>query len=215
MTSRGRLIALEGGEGTGKTTQARRLARHLGAALTFEPGATPIGTRIRDLLLDPGLGGLDARAEALLLAADRAQHVVDLVAPALDRGETVVTDRYIGSSLAYQGHGRQLDVTEVARLSEWATGGLLPDLVVLLELPVHEAHARLAQRNEAGGGAGADERGGDRMEREERAFHERVARGFRELAAEDAERWVVVDAAGTIEDVGGRVRDAVRDRVGL
>ena len=211
----GRLIVLEGGEGTGKTTQARRLARHLGATLTFEPGATPIGARIRDLLLDPEVKGLDARAEALLLAADRAQHVAEVVGPALERGEVVVSDRFVGSSLAYQGHGRQLDLTEVARLSEWATGGLVPDVVVLLELAVHEAHARLAQRHGAGGGAGAHEYGGDRMEREERAFHERVAQGFRELAAADTGRWVVVDAGGSVDEVGDRVLDAVRSRVDL
>jgi dTMP kinase len=128
----GRFIAFEGGEGTGKSTQARRLAERLGARLTREPGGTPAGDRIRALLLDPSTGELDARAEALLLAADRAQHVATVIRPALDAGEDVVTDRYEGSSLAYQGHGRGLPLEEVLRISGWATGGLRPDLVVLL-----------------------------------------------------------------------------------
>ena len=120
------LIALEGGEGTGKSTQARRLAERLGpdTVLTFQPGATDIGASIRGILLDPATQGLDLRAEALLMAADRAQHVAEVIRPALAEGRTVVTDRYLYSSIAYQGFGRELDPAEVAGLSTFATGGL-------------------------------------------------------------------------------------------
>src|SRR5438067_8183095 len=133
--ARGRLIAFEGGEASGKSTQAARLAADIGAALTREPGGTDVGRRIRDIVLDPALGALTPRAEALLLAADRAQHVAELVEPVLARGDDVVTDRYIPSSLAYQGYGRGLDVDELRRLSAWATGAVDADLVVLLDVP--------------------------------------------------------------------------------
>lgn len=188
---RGLLIAFEGGEACGKSTQARLLAERLGALLTREPGGTPVGERVRALLLDPGSGPLDRRAEALLLAAARAQHVAEVVAPALAAGRTVVTDRFSHSSLAYQGHGRGLPLDEVRALSEWATGGLWPDAVVLLDLAAEEAESRRGRP--------------DRFESEDPAFHRRVEAGFRALAAGEADRWRVVDASGTVGEVADKV----------
>lgn len=195
---RGRLIAFEGGEASGKSTQAALLADALGAVLTREPGGTSVGEQIRALLLDRLGPALDARAEALLMAAARAQHVAEVVRPALDGGRQVVCDRYAHSSLAYQGYGRGLPLDEVRRLSAWATGDLWPDVVVLLEVPDEVARARM----------GAP----DRFEAEDAAFHDRVRDGYRQLAAGDPERWRVVDGSGTPEEVAARVRAAVVDR---
>jgi dTMP kinase len=201
------LIAFEGGEGTGKSTQARVLAERLGAdtVLTREPGATRVGAAIRALLLDadPGPAGLDPRAEALLMAADRAQHVAELIGPALAAGRPVVTDRYVGSSLAYQGHGRELGVEAVRALSAFATGGLDADVVVLLTVPPAVRAERLAARGVAA----------DRLEREGGDFHDRVEAGFASLAAADP-RWVTVDGDGTVEVVAERVWAAVASRLG-
>jgi dTMP kinase len=200
-------IAFEGGEACGKSTQAALLADHLRTAghdvvLTREPGGTEVGQALRELLLSPTTGAVNPRAEALLMAADRAQHVAEVVRPALTAGRHVITDRYVGSSLSYQGFGRGLDLDELARLSVWATEGLWPDLVVLLEAPASVAAERL----------GGDL---DRFEGAGRAFHDRVAEGFRTLAAADPERWVVVDGAPAIDDVAAAVRAAVRERLGL
>ena len=197
----GALIAFEGGEGTGKSTQARLLADHLDAVLTREPGGTPVGQRIRDLVLDPSHGELSDRTEALLMAADRAQHVAEVIRPALDAGRVVVTDRFAGSSLAYQSFGRGLPVEEVEQLSRWATGGVWPDVVVLLDCPADVA-------------AGRRKPDPDRMEGAGDEFHERVTEGFRTLARADAERWVVVDGTGSIDEVAERVRDAVSAKIG-
>ncbi len=196
---RGRFIAFEGAEGSGKSTQARLLAERLGALLTSEPGGTALGRRIRDLVLDPSSAGLDARAEALLVIADRAQHVAEVVRPALERGQDVVTDRFSGSTLAYQGHGRGLDVDELATLSAWASVGLEPDLVVFLDVPAEVAAARRRGRP-------------DRMEGEAAAFHARVAAGYRSLAAANPDRWVVIDGTGPVEVLAQRVATAVADR---
>jgi len=190
-----RLIAFEGGEGSGKSTQAARLAARLGAVLTREPGGTPLGERIRSVVLDPSVGSVDPRAEALLMAAARAQHVADVIAPALARGDDVVTDRFIGSSLAYQGFGHGLDLAELATLSEWATAGRAADVNVLLAVPNEVAAERL-------------QRPTDRMERLGKKFHRRVAEGFLTLAEGDPKRWVVVDGVGTIEQVEARVNAA-------
>ena len=200
--TRGRFIAFEGGEACGKSTQAALLATALDAVLTREPGGTTIGRSIRSLVLDPATVGLDARAEALLMAADRAQHVAEVVEPALAAGRHVVTDRFAGSSIAYQGGGRGLPSDEVRRLSEWATAGVWPDLIVLLEVPAAVADERL-------------QRDLDRMEVEPRAFHDAVAASFREQAAAEPERWVVVDGAGTVEQVRAAVNAAVGDRLQL
>jgi dTMP kinase len=199
------LIAFEGGEATGKSTQARLLAEHLGAVLTREPGATALGAAVRALLLDgDGTVGVGSRAEALLMAADRAQHVEEVLRPALEAGRTVVTDRYVGSSLAYQGHGRGLPLDDVAALSAFATAGVGAAAVVLLTVPRRVRLARLAAR----GGAGLD-----RLERAGDDFHERVEAGFLALAAADPDRWVVVDGDGDVDDVQSRVRDAVLPRL--
>lgn len=188
-----RFIAFEGGEGSGKSTQARLLAEALGAVLTHEPGGTELGRRIRSLVLDPDGGhAVDRRAEALLMAADRAQHVAEVIRPALDAGRDVVSDRFSGSTLAYQGYGRGLDLDDLAWLSRWASGGLEPDLIVLLDLPREVALGRLAGDP-------------DRMESAGQAFHDRVADGYRELAADNPGRWVVVDGTGTVDEVAARV----------
>src|SRR5580704_17653681 len=181
-SGRGRLIALEGIDGCGKSTQARLLADRLGALLTFEPGDTALGASLRPLVLDPDQGRVAPRTEALLMAADRAQHVVDVVRPALDRGTWVVTDRYAASTLAYQGYGRGLDLMDLARIMEWATLGLAPDLYVLVEVDLAVGRAR--QRGSAH----------DRMEREDEVFRQRVADGYRRLAdRQGTSPWLVVD----------------------
>ena len=195
----GRLVAFEGGEASGKSTQAARLATRLGAVLTREPGGTAVGEHIRELLLDPAVSNLDPRGEALLMAAARAQHVAEVVRPALAAGQDVVTDRYAYSSLAYQGYGRGLALDEVHWLSDWATQGLWPDVVLLLDVPDEVAQARLGLR--------------DRFESEGGDFHQRVAAGFRALAAEDPKRWAVVDGVGSPDEVEERVWAAVSARL--
>jgi dTMP kinase len=196
VTATGRLIVFEGGEGSGKSTQAALLATRLRAVLTREPGGTGIGARIRGLVLDPAVGtSLDVRAEALLMAADRAQHVAEVIRPALARGDDVVSDRFTGSTLAYQGYARGLDVEELASLSHWATGGLEADVVLFLDLPADVAVARM-------------KRSPDRMEAAGDAFHRRVAEGYRALAVADPGRWRVIDGSGSVEDVEALVGKA-------
>jgi dTMP kinase len=195
-----RLIVIEGGEASGKSTQSARLAARIGAVHTREPGGTAVGGALRSLLLDVSTTDLDGRAEALLMAADRAQHVAEVVRPALAAGRHVVSDRYIGSSLAYQGYGRGLPVSELRRLSDWAADGLWPDLVVLLEVPATVAMSRLGATP-------------DRMEAAGEEFHDRVARGYRALAATDADRWVVVDGTASPEQVAAAVWRAVIERL--
>jgi dTMP kinase len=194
------LVALEGGEGAGKSTQAARLAERLDAVLTHEPGATPVGEAVRRLLLDPDGAGLDARTEALLFAADRAAHVAQVIEPALAAGRSVVTDRYVESSLAYQAFGRGLPLDEVRALSAFATGGRRADVVVVLDVDP---------------AVGATRRGRppDRMEAEDLAFHERVRAGFAELAAAEPDRFAVVDASGDVDEVADRVWAAVEARL--
>jgi dTMP kinase len=198
----GRFIAFEGGEGTGKSTQARLLADRLGAVLTREPGGTPIGARIREIVLASEENGLTDRAEALLMAADRAHHVATLIAPTLAGGRHVVTDRFLGSSVAYQGFGRGLATEEIRDLSLWATDGLQPDLVVLLVVERTEARARIGHAR-------------DRVEKAGPAFHDAVTEGFVELARADPERWVTVDGGGTPAEVEARVGAVVVDRLAL
>ncbi len=181
----------------------RRLLDWLGlheipARVTHEPGGTAPGARIRALLLDPATGDLSPRAEALLYAADRAQHVHAVVRPALDVGEVVVTDRYVDSSLAYQGAGRALAVEEVRRLSAWATRGLVPALTVLLDLPPATGLQRARGRGAA-----------DRLEAESLDFHERVRATFLELAAAEPERYLVLDATRPADEIAAAVRDRV------
>lgn len=192
------LIAFEGAEGSGKSTQAALLAERLDAVLTREPGATEIGRAVRALLLDPATSDLDHRAEALLMAADRAQHVAEVIAPALAAGRTVVTDRYLYSSLAYQGFGRGLDIDAVRALSSFA-GAPEADVVVLVDV-APEVRARRLDRPL------------DRFEADSE-LHERVHEGFHRLAAADPDRWLIVDGTGAIDLVAARVWDAVSARM--
>jgi dTMP kinase len=201
----GVLIAFEGGEGAGKSTQVRRLQEwltHEGlvARATFEPGATPSGAGIRSILLDRANAGMSSRSEALLYAADRAQHVHDVLRPALDAGEVVITDRFVDSSLAYQGAGRTIPLDDVRMLSRWATEGLVPDLTVLLDLPPEEGLARARGRAAA-----------DRMESESLEFHQRVRQTFRVLAESDPDRYLVVDARLAPDEIAARVRVRVAE----
>jgi len=199
MTGRGRFVVFEGGDACGKSTQAARLAARRDAVLTREPGGTPLGERVRELFLDPASGPVEPRTEALLVAAARAQHVAAVIAPALETGRDVVCDRFTGSSLAYQGFGRGLDVDALRGLSRFAAGGLEPDVYVLLEVPAALARQRL----------GADR---DRMEAAGDDFHERVRAGYSALARSDG--WVVVDGSGSIDEVERAVWEAVSGRLG-
>ncbi|MFF9196759.1 dTMP kinase [Streptomyces sp. NPDC014779] len=194
----GFFIALEGGDGAGKSTQVEALAEWIRAkghevVVTREPGATPIGKRLRSILLDVSSAGLSNRAEALLYAADRAEHVDSLVRPALERGAVVISDRYIDSSVAYQGAGRDLSATEISRINRWATGGLVPHLTVLLDVSPETARERFTEAP-------------DRLESEPPEFHARVRAGFLALAAGDPGRYLVVDAGQEPEAVTTVVR---------
>ncbi len=203
MSSSGHYIALEGIEGCGKSTQAVRLAGSLNAVLTRETGGTPIGERIRDVLHDPANTHLSPIAEALLIAGDRAQHRAEVLAPNLSAGRTVVSDRSVYSSLAYQGYGRELDLDAVRRINDWALGGRWPDLVVLIDIEHEEAFARLADRDL------------DRFEREGPDFFRRIVDGFRAMAKADPQRWFVVDGTRSVDDLAGRIEHHVRSTLGL
>lgn len=202
----GLFIAFEGGEGSGKSTQASRLAdalsgRGYDVVLTFEPGATTLGRQIRHLLLDKSNTQMSPLTEAMLYAADRAQHVGEVIRPALERGAVVITDRYVDSSLAYQGAGRALEPAEVRRLSQWATDGLVPDLTVLLDIdPV------IGLQRATGPG--------DRLEAEELAFHQRVRQAFLDLARQGRDRYLVIDVTSArADEVHGRLLDRVLSRL--
>jgi|SRR5450631_3017388 dTMP kinase len=201
MTSgRGVFLAFEGGEGAGKSTQVTALAALLterghDVVVTREPGATAVGQRIRGLVLDPASAGLSPRAEALLYAADRAEHVDAVIGPALERGAVVITDRYVDSSLAYQGAGRPIDAAEVEHVNAWATGGLLPDLTVLLDIDPAVGLGRSGQT--------------DRLEAEPLAFHQAVRAGFLALAGRQPWRYAVIAADQDPEHVQELVASAV------
>jgi dTMP kinase len=199
---RGRLIALEGIDGSGKSTHARLLAGAVGALLTAEPGATSLGVRLRALVLDPDLPPVSERTEALLVAADRSQHVAEVVAPALDAGRWVVTDRFSGSTLAYQGYGRGLDLDELRRLVAWAALGVTPDLTILLDVPLAVARRRVNPDRT------------DRLERLDAGFHERVRAGYLALAGAEPDTWVVIDGSGDVDGVAQRLLDVVVERLG-
>lgn len=203
MGRRGRFIVFEGGEATGKTTQARRLAERIGAKLTREPGGTPTGEHLRRLVLDPAAPPVDVRSEVLALLAARAQHVAEVIEPALAAGTHVVCDRFSGSTLAYQGYGRGLDVEELRRLSSWSSDGLEPDRIVLLTVPSGLASGRLRQRG-----------GVDRIERKAMDFFVSVDKGFAAEADRDPSRWKRVDGSGTVDEVAARVWKSVSDLVG-
>lgn len=217
----GLFISFEGVDGTGKTTQVGRLQRHIEACgrevvVTREPGGTPLGRRLREVLLQEnsrnaadegeGVGGMEGdstdicpHAEALLFAADRAQHVAEVIAPALARGAVVVSDRYIDSSLAYQAGGRELTVNEVRELNVWATRGLLPDRTYLLDMDPEASHLRFAHRE-------------DRIESVGLEFQRRTREEFIQLAGADPDRFRVIDASQSVERVWD---DIVRDFNGL
>lgn len=203
MAARGMFITFEGGDGSGKSTQIQSVrdwfeSRGREVIVTREPGGTELGTEIRRLVQN-GPEDVDARTEALLYAADRAYHVATVIAPALERGAVVLGDRYIDSSLAYQGAARSLGVDEIASLSAWATRGLYPSLTFLLDLPP-EVGAR--RRTDAP----------DRMERESMDFHERVRHEYLRLADAEPERIVVIDAVGTVDEVFSEIRGVLVER---
>lgn len=198
----GRFIVFEGGDGSGKSTQARLLADRLGAVLTREPGGTRVGAMIRSIVLDPALTEIADRTEALLMAADRAQHVEECIRPALLAGQHVVSDRHVASSLAYQGVGRGLGIDVVAAVNDFAVGDVRADLVVLLDVDIHAARNRLGDDL-------------DRIEHAGTSLANDVVTTYRALAAADPGGWVVIDATGDVDQVALRVNAAVEDRLGL
>ena len=198
----GLFVCFEGGEGAGKSTQSHRLRESLEATgravlLTREPGGTPVGADVRRIVLSPETGTLSHRTEALLYAADKAEHVDTVVAPALARGEVVITDRYVDSTLAYQGTGRALDPDELQWVARWATADLRPHLTVLLDLEPSAGLARFAER--------------DRIEGESLDFHQRVRQGFLALAAADPDHYLVLDARDDVDAIAGHVLDRVKE----
>jgi dTMP kinase len=201
--SRGLFIAFEGGEGSGKTTQARLIAiwlREQGydVVATHEPGATKVGMRLRALLLDTAHAGMSPQAEALMYAADRAEHVASVIEPALARGAVVITDRYVDSSVAYQGTGRGLRSADIAQLNSWATGGRTPDLTILLDMPPEAGLGRRA-------------RSADRLEAEPLEFHQRVRAGFLTLARAEPSRYLVLDANRPVGEISREIKDRIRE----
>jgi dTMP kinase len=198
----GLFVCFEGGEGAGMSTQAERLAERLRqdghvVLLTREPGGTPVGAEMRRIVLDPATGELADRTEALLYAVDKAEHVHALVGPALERGDVVITDRYVDSTLAYQGAGRSLVSAELEWVARWATHDLRPHLTVLLDLEPSAGFTRFEER--------------DRMEGESPEFHQRVREGFLALAAADPDHYLVLDARDDVEAIAKTVLDRVRD----
>ena len=195
-------IALEGLEGCGKSTHTKRLGEHLNAVITREPGGTRIGSLLRAILADTENIDLDRRTEALLMAADRAQHMAEIIQPALSRGQHVVSDRSIYSTLAYQGYGRQLGTDALLTISTWALNNRLPDMVIYIDVPTDILNERLAKRDL------------DRFEREGPAFFARIAQGFTELRNADPARWIVIDGTMSKDDVEADIRTKVLDRLG-
>lgn len=211
MSTRGIFIALEGIEGSGKSTQLKRLAASLKSAgqnvvVTREPGGTPLADRIRAVLLDPQEEGMDPIAELFLYAASRRQHVVELVRPALETGSTVLTDRFTDATLAYQGFGRLLELDQLRQINDIATGGLEPDLTLIFDLSEAKGLARARARNIE---SNLQQEG--RLEGEDLKFHRRVREGYLSLA-ETSKRYVVIDAEGSAEEVAERVQRALNER---
>ena len=196
-------IAFEGPEACGKSTQARLLAESIGAVLTRETGGTAIGEQLRSILHNVDTVGLDDHAETLIVAADRAQHLAEVVRPALERGDHVVSDRSVYSTLAYQGYGRGLPVDEVRRVNEWAIGSTWPDLVILLVTDDATLERRMNAREL------------DRIEQAGADFHRRVREGFAEMAAGDPTRWYVIDASTPADETAATIRQVVSERLGI
>jgi dTMP kinase len=204
-TTTGVFVCFEGGEGAGKSTQSQALAtsleeRGFHALLTFEPGDTPVGKEMRRIVLDPATGELSDRTEVLLYAADKAEHVDTVVLPALARGEVVITDRYVDSTLAYQGAGRTLATDEVERVARWATRDLRPHLTVVLDVDPEHGFGRFAER--------------DRIEGESPEFHQRVRAAFVEMAAADPDHYLVIDAGRSAADIADEVLARVEPLLG-
>jgi len=198
-----RYIAFEGLEGCGKSTHVTRLAAALGAVATREPGGTTIGASLRATMIDAANTMLSPRAEALLMAADRAQHLDELVTPALQRGQHVVSDRSAYSSLAYQGYGRQLDLAMLKQFNSWAIGNRWPDLVVYIDVPLDILLERLKKREL------------DRFEREDRSFFERIAHGFNEMAKAEPDRWLIVDGTPPKDELAATILREVTSRLNI
>lgn len=198
-----RYIAFEGLEGCGKSTHVTRLAAALGAVATREPGGTTIGASLRATMIDAANTMLSPRAEALLMAADRAQHLDELVTPALQRGQHVISDRSAYSSLAYQGYGRQLDLAMLKQFNSWAINNRWPDLVVYIDVPLDILLERLKKREL------------DRFEREERSFFERIARAFNEMAKAEPERWLIVDGTPPKDELAATILREVTSRLNI
>ena len=198
-----RYIAFEGLEGCGKSTHVTRLAAALGAVATREPGGTTIGASLRATMIDAANTMLSPRAEALLMAADRAQHLDELVTPALQRDQHVVSDRSAYSSLAYQGYGRQLDLAMLKQFNSWAINNRWPDLVVYIDVPLDILLERLKKREL------------DRFEREDRSFFERIARGFNEMAKAEPERWLIVDGTPPKDELAATILREVTSRLNI
>ena len=199
-TTPGLFVVFEGGDGVGKSTQvvelvSRLRTRRIEPVVTRQPGGTPIGEKLRELLLDPGHPELTARTEALVYAADKAQHVEEVILPALAHGKVVVCDRYVDSMIAYQGAGRVLDLAEVEQVARWATGGLRPDLTVLLDIDPAEAVANIRQQ--------------DRLEAAGLNFHRRAREHFLRLAGEDPERYLVLGAREPRKNIAEKVAEKV------
>jgi dTMP kinase len=201
----GVFVCFEGGEGSGKSTQARLLVERLqedgyAVRLTHEPGDTPVGQELRRIVLSPETGKLSPRTEALLYIADKAEHVEEVVQPGLDRGEVVVTDRYVDSTLAYQGGGRDLELADLEQVARWATHGLRPHLTIVLDLEQQHGLSRFEGR--------------DRIEMEPLEFLERARAAFLELAAADPDHYLVIDARLGIDEIADQVLAAVRPLLG-
>jgi len=198
-----RYIAFEGLEGCGKSTHVTRLAAALGAVATREPGGTTIGASLRATMIDAANTMLSPRAEALLMAADRAQHLDELVTPAMQRGQHVISDRSAYSSLAYQGYGRQLDLAMLKQFNSWAIGNRWPDLVVYIDVPLDTLFERLKKREL------------DRFEREDRSFFERIAHGFNEMAKAEPDRWLIVDGTPPKDELAATILREVTSRLNI
>ena len=206
VVSQGHFIVFEGIDGSGTTTQSHLLASYLSEAglpviLTREPGGTPIAEKIRELVLDPSLEGISPTGELFLYAASRSQHVEEVILPSLNRRDVVICDRYIASSLAYQGYGRGLDLEVIEQVNRSAVGGCLPDATIYLLLPIEVAWARLRRRNTA-----------DRLEQTGMALQEKVARGYQEIAERDPVG-LVFDAQLEMDQLAKEIRNALRERL--